>query len=96
MDPVLEGAALLLHLRGGSGDEPALGIHRAVLEEDPRQVGLHRGVGHRVSRAVHQVLRNGSKEEVMHMSSCHISFPHLFRIHKYIITTLFLGLRYLL
>ena len=57
---MLEGAALLLHLRAGPGDEPALGVHVAVLEEDPRQVRLHRGVRHGVSRPVHQVLRQDS------------------------------------
>ena len=69
VDPVLEGAALLLHLGAGPGDEPALGVHGAVLMEDPRQVRLHCGVGHRVSWPVHQVLGQDSVEGGMPTSS---------------------------
>lgn len=60
MDPMLEGAAFLLHLRAGLCYQPAFRIHPAVLEEFTFKVSLQCGIWHRVCRPVHQILRNHS------------------------------------
>lgn len=60
MDPVLEGAAFLLHLRNVSCNQHAVRIHRAVGEEDALGISLYRCVWHRVCRPVHQILSNNS------------------------------------
>jgi len=58
VDPVLQGTALLLHLRPGPGDQSGLATQPAILQVDPLQVRLHRGVGDRVGWPVHQVDRD--------------------------------------
>lgn len=63
MDPMLEGAAFLLHLRNSLCNHPAFRIHLAILEEDTFEVSLHCGIWHRVCRSIHQIPRNHSVDK---------------------------------
>lgn len=60
MNPVLEGATFLLHLRNSSCNQLSFRIHHTILEEGTLEIRLHCGIRHRVCWPVHQILRNHS------------------------------------